>query len=69
MAFYRKKQLQEMTPWVEGLPIDIVRISQADIDNGSPKTGDMIAFNLTNGSDMWLITEKFFEDNYEWITD
>ena len=69
MAFYRKKQLQELTPWVEGLPIDIVSISEADRKNGSPKKGDMIAFNPNDGADMWLVAEKFFKDNYEWVTD
>ena len=53
MAFYQKKQLQELTPWVEGMPIDIVSISDADRKNGSPKKGDMIAFNPNDATDMW----------------
>ena len=69
MAFYRKKDLQEMTPWVEGLPMDLVSISEADKENGSPKKGDMIAFNPFDATDMWLVAEEFFKDNYEWITD
>ena len=69
MSFYRKKQLQEMTPWVEGLPMDLVSISQADKDNGSPKVGDMIAFNPKDATDMWLVAAEFMQDNYEWISD
>lgn len=69
MSFYRKKELQELTPWVEGIPMDLVSVSQADIANGSPKVGDMIAFNPKDATDMWLVSEKFFKDNYEWVTD
>lgn len=69
MSFYRKKQLQEMTPWVEGLPMDLVSISQADKDNGSPKVGDMIAFNPKDATDMWLVDAEFMKDNYEWVSD
>ncbi len=69
MAFYRKKQLQEMTPWVDGLPMDLVSISEADKKNGSPKKGDMIAFNPKDATDMWLVAEKFFKENYEWTSD
>ena len=69
MAFYRKNNLQELTPWVECLPMDMVSISQADINNGSPKKGDMIAFNPKDSTDMWLVAKKFFVENYEWVTD
>jgi len=69
MALYRKKQLQELTPWVECLPMDLVSISEADKKNGSPKKGDMIAFNPKDATDMWLVAEEFFNDNYEWVTD
>ncbi len=58
-----------MTPWVEGLPMDLVSISQADKDNGSPKVGDMIAFNPKDATDMWLVAAEFMQDNYEWISD
>lgn len=69
MAFYRKPQLQEMTPWIEGLPMDLVSVSEADKLNGSPKKGDMIAFNAKDADDMWLVAESFFKDNYEWVSD
>ena len=42
-------------------------ISQADLDNGSPKEGDMIARNPKNHSDVWLVAKKYFEENLEEI--
>jgi len=61
---YRKKQLQEMSPWFDGRTMDGVGISQADKENGSPKLGDMIATNPNDITDEWLVAEKFFKDNY-----
>lgn len=69
MALYRKKQLQELIPWTEDLPMGLVSISEADKQNGSPKTGDMIAFNPKDPTDMWLVAEEFFKDKYEWVAD
>jgi len=46
----------------------IVSISQADLDNGSPKIGDMIGRNPKNHKDQWLIAEQYFKDNFEDIT-
>jgi len=65
MALYRKKQLQELTPWFDGVPMQLVSISPADLKNGSPKMGDMIAYNPKNTSDRWLVAKQFFDDNYE----
>jgi len=69
MAFYKKKQVQEMTPWVEGISMGLVSVSQADKLNGSPKLGDMIAISAANPDDMWLVAKKFFDDNYELVSD
>lgn len=65
MTHYRKINRQPMTPWVEGIDMDNVSISQVDVDNGSPKTGDMIAHSEENPNDRWLISQAFFEENYE----
>lgn len=46
--FYRKKGLQPMFEWAEGMNTGDVSISQEDRANGSPKKGDMIA--LTSGT-------------------
>jgi|GEM_PF-5987469 len=48
----------------DGLPFGC-SVSQADKDNGSPKEGDMIAMNPRDGTDTWLVAEKFFRQNYE----
>jgi len=69
MAFYRKKKLQEMTPWTDNIPMGFLSVSAADKANGSPKKGDMIAINPKDTSDMWLVAKDFFDDNYEWVTD
>mgnify|MGYP003586677449 CR=1 FL=1 len=44
-----------------------VSISQADLENGSPKIGDMIARNPKNHLDQWLVAEQYFKDNFEEI--
>lgn len=62
---YRKKQLQKLIPWEPNMPMALVSISDADKENGSPKQGDMIAINPDNATDMWLVAEKFFNENYE----
>lgn len=66
---YKRKGLSEMTPWVSGLKIDDVSISQADLDNGSPQSGDMIARNPKDHSDKWLVAKQYFEDNLELNTE
>ena len=68
MSFYRKKKIQEITPWIKGLPMDLVSVSEEDKLNGSPKAGDQIAIG-DSPTDMWLISEKFFVENYEWVSD
>jgi hypothetical protein len=42
-----------------------VSISEADLQNGSPKIGDMIARNPKNHNDQWLVAKKYFDDNLE----
>lgn len=42
-----------------------ISISEADLKNDSPKLGDMIARNPKNHKDQWLVSEKYFRDNFE----
>ena len=42
-----------------------ISVSPADIENGSPKRGDMIARNPKNHKDQWLVAKQYFEDNFE----
>ena len=62
---YRRPGISEMRPFVEGETLEGVSISNADKANGSPKNGDMIARNVKNPSDQWLVAEKFFKENFE----
>ena len=63
---YQRKGLSEMRPYVAGevLRMD-VSISDADLKDGSPKIGDMIARNPKNHNDQWLVAKKYFEENLE----
>ena len=67
MAYYRKKQLQEIIDWTPDFPMEMVSVSAADKSSGSPMIGDKIAFDSKNPTDMWLIAKKFFNDNYEFV--
>ena len=46
-------------------PNKVVSISQTDLENGSPKIGDMIARNPKNHDDQCLVAKQYFEDNFE----
>jgi hypothetical protein len=58
---YKRKGPSEMRPYIQGevLP-PCVSISEADLKNGSPKVGDMIARNPKNHDDQWLVAEKYY---------
>ena len=62
---YKRKGIGELRPYIKGMPIDFVSISNEDRDNGSPKEGDMIARNPENHDDQWLVSAKYFKDNFE----
>lgn len=50
---------------VKGSEFFNVSISNADIEGGSPKIGDVIAVNPKKRIDQWLIAEEYFENNFE----
>ena len=62
---YRRSQIGELRPYVEGESMVGISISQPDRDAGSPKVGDMIARNPANHMDKWLVAAKYFADNFE----
>lgn len=65
---YRRTQIAEMRPYEPGenlRALPVLSISQVDLDNGSPKPGDMIARNPKNHGDVWLVAAKYFADNFE----
>jgi len=42
-----------------------ISVSETDLQNGSPKSGDMIAINPLNQDDQWLVAEQYFKNNFE----
>lgn len=44
---------------------DGISVSEEDKLAGSPKIGDMIARNPQNHNDQWLISAKYFNNNFE----
>lgn len=62
---YRKRGLTEIRPYVEGEDMVGISVSSEDSNNGSPKVGDMIARDPDNTGDKWLVSEKYFKENYE----
>ena len=64
---YRRKSVSEMMEWKEGMDLTSVSISNVDLENGSPKEGDMIARNPNNHDDKWLVAKQYFLDNLEEI--
>ena len=62
---YRRSQIAELRPYVQGEPVVGVSISKADAEAGSPKVGDMIARNPKNHNDQWLVAAQYFSDNFE----
>lgn len=63
--FFKKKAAQPMYDYKEGMCMEGISISEADKANGSPKIGDMIAVNVKDASDKWLVAKEFMEENYE----
>ena len=62
---YRRKQIAELRPYEPGENLEGVSLSIEDRKAGSPKQGDMIARNPKNHADQWLVSAKYFEDNFE----
>jgi len=67
---YRRKQIAELRPVTDRevmtRTIDSrISISPVDKENGHPYHGDMIARNPKNHNDQWLVTEKYFKENFE----
>jgi hypothetical protein len=60
---YHKKG-GELRPYVVGEDMTGTSVSHVDAANGSPKEGDMIARNPENHTDQWLVSKKYFDDNF-----
>ena len=62
---YKRTAIAEMANWTPEMDMTRVSVSASDKENGSPKTGDMIARNPQNHADQWLVAEAYFKDNFE----
>jgi hypothetical protein len=77
---YRRTQIAEMRPitfediqrFQDDQIIHVMKdtqfkisISDVDLQNGSPKIGDMVARNPKNHNDQWLVAKVYFQDNFE----
>ena len=67
IAEMREVTKEDIYEGVTGLIKNDVSISPADINNGSPKYGDMIARNPMNHNDQWLVASDYFKENFELI--
>ena len=56
-----------MEPWHQGLDMTGVEISEKDLLNGCPRTGDMIAIrkDTPKGTLKWLVSKTDFMNNWE----
>jgi len=62
---YRRSNIAEMRPYELGEILgEKVSVSMADLLNGSPMVGDMIARNPKNHNDQWLVAKDYFLDNF-----
>ena len=66
---YRRREMAELRPYVEGERMTGIAISPQDKEHGSPKPGDMIARNPKNHMDQWLVAAEYFADNFEPLKD
>ena len=69
---YIRTNITEMRPvskyeYEESTLNAIISVSEADLINGSPKQGDMIARNPKNHEDQWLVAAEYFKDNFKLI--
>lgn len=62
---YRRKQIAHLRQWQPGDNMTGVSVSAPDREAGSPKPGDMIAVNVKNPADKWLIAAQYFVDNFD----
>jgi hypothetical protein len=65
IAELREVTAEEVTHGPKPLQDAGISISKADLDNGSPIVGDMIARNSKDHSDQWLVAREYFKNNFE----
>jgi hypothetical protein len=69
---YRRSAIAELRPVTDteitnNKCVPFISVSSSDLENGSPKQGDMIARNPANHNDQWLVAADYFKNNFEEI--
>lgn len=62
---YKRTQIAELRRYIPGETLKGVSISPEDVKNGSPKEGDMIARNPKDHADQWLVSQTYFQENFD----
>ena len=60
-AYYKRKGLSEMRPYLPGEDLSGVSVNAED----TPEEGGMIARNPENHKDQWYVAKAYFEQNLE----
>lgn len=61
---YKKSSSTEIRPYLFGEDVKNISIDPDVAKEGHPKSGDMVCRDPSNHADQWLITKKYFNDNY-----
>lgn len=70
-AYYQRKGLSEMRPYVFKEPLDDISVSAYDraailrADSDGPGPGGYIARNPKDHTDQWYVAQAYFDDNLE----
>ena len=62
---YSKVAYTQMRPYMPGEDLSNTSVSKED----NPKLGDMIARNVSNHNDKWLVAKEYFDASYESVPD
>jgi hypothetical protein len=65
---YHRKPQSELRPYIIGEDMTGISVSPHDATNGSPQAGDWIARDPHNHLDQWLVSAKYFAQNFEEIS-
>lgn len=61
---YKRMAIAELRPYVQDEDMRGISVSEVDAKNGSPRQGDMIARNPKDHEDQWLVSAKYFAENF-----
>lgn len=74
-AYYRRKGLSEMRPYIAWEPLDGISVSEPDkawlldCQSRNADPGGYIARNPKNHADQWYVAQAYFDENLEPVTE